>query len=153
MGIATSVAFAQQQKPSKPDQGGAKRGKPTWERVSKHDTDKDGKVTKAEFKGPEMAFTRFDSNKDGAITEEEMKNLAPRSGGKGEGKGERGGKGKGEGKGERGGKKGGQSQDATSAPEVGAAAPQLKAQKLGSEEIVDLGKVNKTTVLIFGSYS
>ncbi len=39
------------------------------------------------------------------------------------------------------------------APAEGSVAPELKAQKLDSEEFVDLGKLKKTTVLIFGSYT
>jgi len=39
------------------------------------------------------------------------------------------------------------------APKLGAKAPSLKAQKLGSKEVVDLGAIKKTTVLIFGSYT
>lgn len=107
----------------------SQRSKPTWERVSRHDANKDGKVSKLEFKGPDQAFTRFDSNKDGSITEEEMKNVTGKSG------------------------KGGKAGKPDNAPAVGTVAPQLNAQKLGSKEMVDLGKIKKTTVLIFGSYT
>lgn len=117
----------------------AQQGKPSWERVSKHDADNDGKVTKVEFKGPEHAFTRFDANKDGAITQEEMKNFTGPN---------KGGGGKGQKKGGKGGR-----QESGTAPAVGEIAPQLKAQTLGSEEMVDLGKIKKPTVLIFGSYT
>ncbi len=106
----------------------AQRGKPTWERMSRHDANKDGKVSKLEFKGPDQAFTRFDANKDGFITEEEMKKAPAKSG------------------------------RTDNAPRVGTVAPQLKAQKLkpqsaGSVEMVDLGNIKKPTVLIFGSYT
>jgi len=39
------------------------------------------------------------------------------------------------------------------APAVGAQAPAVKAKKLGSTEMHDLGKVTRTTVLIFGSHT
>ena len=107
----------------------AQRGAPSWEKVSRHDTNKDGKVSKLEFKGPEMAFTRFDSNKDGSITEEEMKNFKGKGGGGGKGK------------------------SADNAPALGTVAPKLKAQKLGGSDMVDLGNIKKPTVLIFGSYT
>lgn len=118
----------------------AQRGQPTWERMSRHDANKDGKVTKLEFKGPEQAFTRFDANKDGFITEAEMKTVAPKGGDSG-----------------RSGKSGKPGR-VDNAPAVGTVAPQLKAQKLnlessGSAEMVDLGAIKKPTVLIFGSYT
>lgn len=115
---STSLAFAQ-------------RPQPSWERISQHDSDKDGKVSKAEFKGPDMAFTRFDTDKDGFVTKTEMESIKPGKGG---------------------GEKGGGSRP-DNAPAEGTQAPQLKAQILDGDTFVDLGAIKKTTVLIFGSYT
>lgn len=112
--LTSSITYAQQRHAS-------------WEQISRHDTNDDGKVTKEEFKGPERAFTRFDTNKDDSITVEEMKNIKP-----------------------RGGKRG---KKPDTAPQVESVAPPLKAQKLNSKDMIDLGNIKKTTVLIFGSYT
>ena len=74
-------------KPSR-DQQMKQRGK-FKERILKHDKNKDGKITKAEWGGPEKFFSRLDKNSDGTITEEEL--TFGRSGkGRGKGKGKSG---------------------------------------------------------------
>lgn len=120
----------------------AQKGKPSWERISRHDSDKDGKVSKVEFKGPEMAFTRFDADKDGFVTKAEMESLTPKKGGGDSMKSKKGGG--------KSGKGGGRTDNA---PAAGTQAPKLKAQMLNSEAFVDLGEIKKTTVLIFGSHT
>lgn len=42
------------------------------DRMLRHDANKDGKVTKAEFRGPVQAFSRFDKNGDGVIDKKEL---------------------------------------------------------------------------------
>ena len=49
--------------------------------------------------------------------------------------------------------RGGRRNKVDNAPDEGTNAPQVKAQKLDSEEFVDLGKLSKNTVLVFGSYT
>ena len=39
------------------------------------------------------------------------------------------------------------------APSVGAKAPNVSAKRLGSEQVVDLGRPTRYTVLVFGSYT
>lgn len=50
----------------------------TWEYLTKYDdADKDGKVTRGEFKGLQKAFDRIDRNGDGVITKEEFEQGFP----------------------------------------------------------------------------
>ncbi len=45
-----------------------------WANLLEHaDADKDGKISKDEFRGPDAAFDRMDANADGFITEDEAK--------------------------------------------------------------------------------
>ncbi len=45
----------------------------SWEgMLQRHDANKDGKVTKQEFRGPEAMFERMDTNGDGAVDEKEF---------------------------------------------------------------------------------
>ncbi len=63
-----------------PPKGGDQQGGPPnfSQLLSEMDTNKDGKLEKAEIKGPLADdFTKVDSNNDGFISEEEFKN-APR---------------------------------------------------------------------------
>lgn len=54
--------------PSRPQSG-----RPTWGMIiTREDADHDGKVTRAEFKGPPQIFERLDRNADGVITKEEF---------------------------------------------------------------------------------
>ncbi|MDP6636591.1 MAG: hypothetical protein QGG42_16960 [Phycisphaerae bacterium] len=68
-------------KPSgKPDGGDKGKGSakpsggpPSVDRIFKiMDSNKDGKLTKSEFRGPEFVFTGADKNKDGVVTRKEM---------------------------------------------------------------------------------
>lgn len=46
--------------------------RPTWEQfLARSDANKDGKVTRDEFKGPSQIFEMLDRNKDGVVTKEE----------------------------------------------------------------------------------
>ncbi len=45
--------------------------------IDRLDTDGDGKISAAEFKGPADHFTRMDTDGDGYLTEEELKNGRP----------------------------------------------------------------------------
>ena len=58
--------------------------------IKRFDTDKDGKVSKDEFKGPADMFTKLDKNGDGFITEDEAPK-GPPAGGHGGHHGEHGG--------------------------------------------------------------
>jgi len=51
----------------------------------RRDANKDGKITKDEFPGPDEAFARLDANGDGAITPEELPAAGGRMGGRGGG--------------------------------------------------------------------
>ena len=104
------------------------QGGDPWARISKSDTNSDGKVSKAEFKGPQRIFTRFDTNKDGVLTKEEVAEA-------------------------RRGGKGGAGRGPDNAPKTGDKVPQVSAKKLKGEETVNLGKPKRLTVLIFGSYT
>jgi len=101
--------------------------KSPWERISRYDENKDGSVTKEEFKSSnaERALARFDSNKDGILTKSEVETVSKSGGGK----------------------------RADNAPAAGTIAPKVKAKVLDSEEFIDLGAIKKNTVLIFGSYT
>lgn len=45
---------------------------PTWEMVAgRDDADRDGRLARAEFKGPAQLFDRLDANRDGFLTKEE----------------------------------------------------------------------------------
>ncbi|MFN4181791.1 MAG: EF-hand domain-containing protein [bacterium] len=45
-------------------------GKQMWERA---DTNKDGKISREEFRGPPQAFEKLDANKDGFLTQDEVR--------------------------------------------------------------------------------
>ena len=45
---------------------------PTFEQIlARHDQNRDGKISREEFRGPQGMFVRFDSNKDGFVTRDE----------------------------------------------------------------------------------
>ncbi|MCI0535837.1 MAG: EF-hand domain-containing protein, partial [Verrucomicrobiales bacterium] len=49
-----------------------KRGGILWDTLGpRYDANKDGRITREEFKGPAPMFERFDLNKDGVLTKEE----------------------------------------------------------------------------------
>ncbi|MHC4959986.1 MAG: EF-hand domain-containing protein [Planctomycetota bacterium] len=154
---------------------GRGRGDP-WERMQRYDENKDGKVTKEEFGGPERMFDRLDANKDGVVTKAEAKGMRRRGGG---------------GTGtnrvlalldtDRDGdvsrsewdaffKKADENDDGIlqkpemeaalsgrklhdPAPKVGDAAPKVSAVSLADKRKVDLSKPKRTTVLVFGSWT
>ncbi len=78
-------------RPEAPARGGpgaeqrAKQMEKFRKRVMAMDSDQDGRVSKAEWKGPEAAFARFDRNQDGFIDAQDAG--GDRRGGKGGGKG------------------------------------------------------------------
>ncbi|MDA1195951.1 MAG: hypothetical protein O2894_12300 [Planctomycetota bacterium] len=54
----------------------------TWKRLKKGDADGDGRITRAEFSGPDRAWRRMDRDGDGVITQAEADGArAPGSGG------------------------------------------------------------------------
>lgn len=64
----------QKQRADNPGQGQG----PTWQQIlDREDANRDGKVTRAEFKGPERMFERIDRNGDGVLTREEFEQGRP----------------------------------------------------------------------------
>ena len=61
-----------------------------WDRIQQFDANKDGKISREEFTGPERFFDRMDADKDGFVTKEEAQNMRRGQGGRG-GMGGRGG--------------------------------------------------------------
>ncbi len=57
------------------NQGG---GRPTWQQIiEREDANRDGKITRAEFKGPERMFERIDRDGDGVLTQAEFEQGGP----------------------------------------------------------------------------
>ena len=98
------------------------------------DSDKDGKVTRAEFSGPARVFQRLDRDNDGIVTKAEAENVQLR---------ERAGE----------GRKPGDAGRVGTAPQVGEQAPAVKAKSLKDGSVVDLSSPDKLTVLVFGSHT
>ncbi len=164
------------------------RGGSPWDRLSSMDQDGDGKVSKAEFSGPDRLWDRLDADGDGFVTETEAKSMRGGRGGRGQ---------RGQGRGgqnmllqrldtDKDGKvseeewkaffkaadtdgdgavtaeelgaammqgRGGMARRPDNAPKVGAQAPDVSAKTLKEGRDVDLSKPQRTTVLIFGSYT
>jgi Ca2+-binding EF-hand superfamily protein len=82
--IARRLAkLGKNKKPAGKPSGKPSGGPPSVDRVFKiMDSNKDGKITKAEFRGPAFVFTGADKNKDGVVTRKEMEtfraNAAPK---------------------------------------------------------------------------
>lgn len=52
--------------------------RPTWQQiVEREDANRDGTITRAEFKGPERMFERIDRDGDGVLTQEEFEQGGP----------------------------------------------------------------------------
>lgn len=85
---------------------GAQEGRDPWSRLERYDSDRDGKVTREEFRGPDRVFERLDADADGAITREEARAMRGRMRGGGAG-GAAGGRMPGGGTGGRTGGRGG----------------------------------------------
>ena len=64
---------ASDQRPS----GSANRGISWQAVVSRQDNDKDGKISKDEFRGPPRLFSRLDRDNDGYVTEQEHEAAFP----------------------------------------------------------------------------
>jgi len=154
-------------------QGG---GRDPWSRLQRMDADGDGKVSRDEFTGPDRLWGRLDRDGDGFVTEGEAG--AMRRGGR---RGKPGGRMTERFDGNEDGKisaeewtaffeKADENGDAVldpdemsaalagrryedKAPRVGAPVPQVKAKRAGSDEVVDLARAKKTTVLVFGSWT
>ena len=144
------------QKKSKPDAaksrpesgqrpaGGQFAGGMSFERIAeRHDADKDGKITRTEWKGPEQYFDRMDRNGDGVITAADFKGGLPGGGGGGPGRMQQGGLPGGAG-GTGGGSGGG-------GPDVGQPAPDFKLKLLDGKEAQLSSLKGKPVVLVFGS--
>ena len=155
LAIMTSLAAPAQEPPHKPpersDRGSA-RGMDPAERLKRmlehFDADKDGVLTKEEFKGDQERFKRMDANGDGKVDAKELEAIKERMkkfGGRRPG--------------ERGGRpgRGGGSRDRRedNSPAIGKVAPDFTLKLLGKEKAVTLSKkyAKKPVVLTFGSYT
>jgi Ca2+-binding EF-hand superfamily protein len=78
--------------PGARDGKGAARMQKFLQKLAQMDTDKDGRVSKAEYTGPEGAFDRLDRNKDGFLDKQDRRQ--PKDGAARGGKGGRDGAGK-----------------------------------------------------------
>jgi len=157
----------------------AAQGFDPWERIKQYDADGDGKITKQEFQGPERFWDRLDANGDGELTREEVGKMRRR----GRGENQRGGgnglmraadtdrDGKvskaewdayfkkmdenGDGQLDEGEMRaamaGGSYND--SAPKVGAPAPKVSVTRQADGAKVELSRLKKPTVLVFGSWT
>jgi len=110
--------------------GGGRGGSPAnrrrdemRKRLLAMDVDKDGKVSREEWKGPEQAFDRFDRNKDGFIDKAD----APARGGK-----------------KRGGKRAGR-RGAGAGPDAGATEEQMRARVADHFKQIDKNADGKLT--------
>lgn len=54
---------------------GQRGGMDPAQMFERSDANKDGKITKEEFQGPDFVFDRMDANSDGSITKEEAENM------------------------------------------------------------------------------
>ena len=153
------------------------QGNDRWERLSRRDADGDGKISRDEFPGPDRMFDRMDGDGDGFITEKEIGAMG--GGGR---RGPRGGMnmtgrfdGDGDGKVTKAEwdaffKKADENADGIlddaemraamsgrayndTAPKVGAAVPKVSAKRAKGGDVVDLAKLRRTTVLVFGSWT
>lgn len=153
------------------------QGRDPWARLQRMDADEDGKVSRAEFSGPDRLWDRLDGDGDGFVTKTEAK--AMRRGGRERGGGasemtrrfDANGDGKvseaewsaffekaddnGDGildQEEMAAALGGRRYN-DSAPNVGDAAPKVKAKDAASGREIDLGAPVRPTVLVFGSWT
>lgn len=147
------------------------------ERLRRMDADRDGIVTREEFTGPQRFFDRLDADGGGTITADEVERLA----GRGAAAGRRPGLEPGAVDADKDNRVSKPELDAwfekadengdgfvdgpewaaavsgralsDPAPLVGAPAPKVSAARMGRKETVDLGAVERITVLIFGSHT
>ncbi len=69
----TSEESATTTRAERPDRQRNQQGPPSMEKVFEMDTNKDGKLSKAEVKGPLLNdFSKIDTNADGFISKEEL---------------------------------------------------------------------------------
>lgn len=150
------LALAQQDKepdqrpPARGEHGSSRDMAPAerLQRMLQHfDTDKDGILTKEEFKGDQERFKRMDANGDGKVDAKEMEAIkermkqfgGPRPGGRGG----------------RPGGGGGRDRGPDNSPAIDQVAPDFTLKLLGKEKEITLSKkyAKKPVVLTFGSYT
>ncbi len=150
-----------------------------WSRLKRWDTNDDGEITREEFQGPDRFFKMMDSDGDGKVTEKEASSR--RSGGDRGSRGSRGSGLESRIDLDRNGQisgdewaaffaKADENEDGIlqreewdaatsgrkvrdSAPKVGASTPKVSAKKQDGRGDVDLSKLKRVTVLVFGSYT
>ena len=155
LAMMASLAASAQKTPQKPPERGDResaRAMDPAERLKRmleyFDADKDGVLTKEEFKGDQERFKRMDANGDGKVDAKELEAIKERMkkfGGRRPG--ERGGRpGRGGGSRDRG---------EDNSPAIGKVAPDFTLKLLGKEKEVKLSKkyAKKPVVLTFGSYT
>ena len=153
------LALAQQDKepdqrpPARGEHGSSRDMAPAerLQRMLQHfDANKDGTLTKEEFKGDQERFKRMDANGDGKVDAKEMEAIKERmkqfGGRRPDGRGGRGG---------RPGGGGGRDRGPDNSPAVDQAAPDFTLKLLGKEKEIKLSKkyAKKPVVLTFGSYT
>lgn len=155
-----------------------------WDRMIDSDHNKDGKISRQEFRGPERMFERLDTNRDGFITRSEAESMRNRIGQDSAAENPHPNLGpmfiaRIDSDGNESisleewtafFKKADENEDGLiqleewqaairrqplkdHAPAVGSPAPQVKAREITSNREIDFAKVERPTVLVFGSHT
>ena len=125
-GLLVATSAAQDGEGQRSRRKGGPRGPNFHFMLQQMDKDKDKKVSKAEYSGPDQRFDQMDENKDGFLTKDEFAKKPRRRGSGDDG-----------------------------APKVGDEAPTFKLKTLNGKSEFDLAddRGKRPVVLFFGSYT